>query len=46
MYLQKFLLLFSNSLDLNKEKKKENLHLTFSQAFCIEGYRDVSYRIF
>ncbi len=26
-------LLFSNSLDLNKE----NLHLTFSQAFCFRS---------
>ncbi len=34
-------LLFSNSLDLNKE----NLHLTFSLAFCFHSfdrYRDVS----
>ncbi len=31
--LENFVLLFSNSLDLNKE----NLHLTFSQAFCFHS---------
>ncbi len=30
-------LLFSNSLDLNKE----NLHLTFSQAFCFHSLTDI-----
>ncbi len=33
-----YVLLFSNSLDLNKE----NLHLTFSQTFCLDRYRNVS----
>ncbi len=32
MDLHNFVLLFSNSLDLNKE----NLHLTFPQAFCLD----------
>ncbi len=36
--LQNFFLLFSKSLDLNEE----NLHLSFSQAFCFDRYRDVS----